>query len=285
LRTDRDLQTALIAAETAIQAKSDFVARLSHEFRTPLNAILGFSEVLQLKFFGPLGNPKYDEYAGGIHDSGGHLFELINDVLGISAIEAGKRTIVKEPLDLDGVIAESFEIMRPAAERGEVRLSVNLPADLPTLFADRRTVKQILLNLLSNAVKFSVSGGEVSTSARARANMMTIEIADNGIGIESDILPTVTDVFSRENANVHLAHEGSGLGLAIVKSLIEAHDGHADNRKRSEQGHDGEHRPASWFRRYRRASKRRRGPLFPPAQVGRRLPAVLPPLYCSAKTC
>jgi hypothetical protein len=132
---------------------------------------------------------------------------------------------VKEPLDLDGVIAESFEIMRPAAERGEVRLSVNLPADLPKLVADRRTVKQILLNLLSNAVKFSVSGGEVSTSARARANMMTIEIADNGIGIESDILPTVTDVFSRENANVHLAHEGSGLGLAIVKSLIEAHDG------------------------------------------------------------
>ena len=225
LRTARDLHRALIAAEAANQAKSDFLARLSHEFRTPLNAILGFSEVLQMKFFGPLGNEKYEEYASGIHDSGEHLLELINDVLDISAIEAGKRTILKEPLDLDAIVAESLELVRTAAQRRDIQLRVDLPADLPTLFADRRAVKQILLNLLSNGVKFSEAGGEVSTRAFATDETMTIEIADNGIGIEPEILPTVTDVFSRGSANAHLAQEGSGLGLAIVKSLVEAHDG------------------------------------------------------------
>jgi signal transduction histidine kinase len=224
-RTQRDLQRALIAAEQANAAKSDFLARLSHEFRTPLNAIIGFSEVLQMKLFGPLGDTRYDEYARGIHDSGVHLLELINDVLDISAIEAGKRPIVPELLNVAEIVDQSIEIIEPAAQRRDVCLAVDVGENLPPVTADRRAVKQILLNLLSNAVKFSEPRGGVALSVTCSDDTMTLTVADTGIGIEADVLPTVTDVFSRGPAHAHLAQEGTGLGLAIVKSLVEAHDG------------------------------------------------------------
>jgi len=224
-RTQRDLQRALIHAEKASQAKTEFLARLSHEFRTPLNAIIGFSEIMKLRYFGPLGNPRYDDYAVNIHESGEHLLELINDVLDISAIEAGKRPIAKEYLSFGEIVSESLEIVRVMAARRQIQLSVMFPESLPALYADRRAVKQIMINLLSNAIKFSNEGGTVTTSAQAGPQGLTISVADTGIGIEADILPTITDLFSRGTSNAHLAQEGSGLGLAIVKSLVEAHGG------------------------------------------------------------
>jgi PAS domain S-box-containing protein len=224
-RTQRDLQRALIHAEKASQAKTEFLARLSHEFRTPLNAIIGFSEIMKLRYFGPLGNPRYDDYAVNIHESGEHLLELINDVLDISAIEAGKRPIAKEYLSFGEIVSESLEIVRVMAARRRVQLSGTCPDSLPALYADRRAMKQVMINLLSNAIKFSNEGGTVTTSAQAGLQGLTISVADTGIGIEADILPTVTDLFSRGTSNAHLAQEGSGLGLAIVKSLVEAHGG------------------------------------------------------------
>jgi PAS domain S-box-containing protein len=150
---------------------------------------------------------------------------LALDVLDISAIEAGKRPIVPELLNVAEIVDQSIEIIEPAAQRRDVCLAVDVGENLPPVTADRRAVKQILLNLLSNAVKFSEPRGGVALSVTCSDDTMTLTVADTGIGIEADVLPTVTDVFSRGPAHAHLAQEGTGLGLAIVKSLVEAHDG------------------------------------------------------------
>jgi len=227
-RAEEDRQEALIKAERASQAKSEFLATMSHELRTPLNAILGFSEILRNQYFGPLGEKRYREYAEDIHASGDDLLALINDVLDISAIEAGKRPLIKELLDLRELVADCTHTVENANGDGGLVFDVLIADGLPHLCADRRAVKQVLLNLLSNALKFTPADGYASISIEAAASEVNITVADTGIGITPEDLPGLTDPFTRVVTNPGIAQEGVGLGLTIVKSLVDLHGGTID---------------------------------------------------------
>ena len=219
------LADALTEAERANQAKSQFLATMSHEFRTPLNAILGFSEMLSAQYFGPLGSENYQDYAEDIQESGQHMLALVNDVLDIAAIEAGKRVLRNEHLSIAEVVDTCLRNLQPVAEAAEVSISADLPSDLPPFFADKRSTVQILLNILSNAVKYSNEGGAVKITAHETDGKLALVIADNGVGISAERLPYVTEPFSLMTSNPHVADKGTGLGLSIVKSLVELYDG------------------------------------------------------------
>ena len=212
-------------AQRASRAKSAFLATMSHEFRTPLNAILGFSEMLRSEFFGPLGVATYVEYADDIHNSGRQMLSLVNDVLDISAIEAGKRVINKEQIDIRHLIDQCARNLERRAAEGGVGVSLHFADGLPTLVADQRSVAQVVQNLLHNAIKFTGDGGSVEVFAYGADKRICIAIKDTGIGIEDDKIATVTEPFAQTHTNPHMAQEGTGLGLTIVKSLVEAHGG------------------------------------------------------------
>jgi len=224
-RAEQDRQDALVKAEQASQAKSEFLATMSHELRTPLNVILGFSEILRNQYFGPLGGERYREYAEDIHASGDDLLALINDVLDISAIEAGKRPMIKEWVELRELVAVCTHTVESTNGEDGLVFDVRIADDLPQLYADRRAVKQVLLNLLSNAAKFTPSDGHASISLEATPTDVTIIVADTGIGITPEDLPGLTDPFTRVVSDPRVAQEGAGLGLTIVKSLVDLHDG------------------------------------------------------------
>jgi len=219
------LQEALTDAERANQAKSEFLATMSHEFRTPLNAIIGFSEMLRGQYFGPLGSEKYGEYGDDIHASGRHMLALVNDVLDIAAIEAGKRVYVKETVDIAQVIDDCLRQSEKAAADGEVELAKETPAGGIYHVADQRSMTQIVQNLLSNAIKFTDPGGRVVISAAVSDQAMTITVRDTGIGISADKLASVIEPFAQTHTDPHRAQLGTGLGLSIVKSLVEEHGG------------------------------------------------------------
>ena len=219
------LQEALINAEQANHSKSQFLATMSHELRTPLNAILGFSDVIRGQYFGPLGELRYKEYASDIYDSGEHLLSLISDILDISAVEAGKRDLLKVDVDLRLLIEECTKLILHSATQSDVTMLVDVADNLPSFHADERAIKQIILNIVSNAVKFSSANSEVSLSVQVNKQNIIIKVRDAGAGIESKFLPVITDPFVRGHSGAHLAQEGTGLGLAIVKHLVSAHDG------------------------------------------------------------
>jgi signal transduction histidine kinase len=221
----RQMMTAR-ALTWANQAKSQFLARMSHELRTPLNAVLGFAEIIRDQTFGRDATAKYAEYAGDIHVSGAYLLELINDVLDLSKIEAGRYDLAEEEVDVLGIAAECLAMMTEAARRGGVTIHNRLGADIPRLRADRRALRQILLNLLSNAVKFTPSGGEVTVLGYIDNNGdLAIIVRDTGVGIRADFLAQITEPFARDTAMVRDKVEGSGLGLAISDRLMKLHGG------------------------------------------------------------
>jgi two-component system cell cycle sensor histidine kinase PleC len=211
-------------AEEANQAKSKFLANMSHELRTPLNAIIGFSEIMESGMFGPLGAEKYHEYCGDIRGSGQYLLEVINDILDMSKIEAGRIRLDFEDLNLDSLLAEAMRVVAARAQDKQLQLTAQISPEL-RLRADRRALKQIALNLLSNAVKFTPYGGHVTVRGRASDRCITLAILDSGIGIAKDALARLGRPFEQVESQLTKSHQGSGLGLAISKSLIELHGG------------------------------------------------------------
>jgi two-component system cell cycle sensor histidine kinase PleC len=211
-------------AEEANQAKSKFLANMSHELRTPLNAIIGFSEIMESGMFGPLGAEKYHEYCNDIRGSGQYLLEVINDILDMSKIEAGRIRLDFEDLSLDTLLNEAMRVVGTRAQDKQLQLAARISPELK-LRADRRALKQIVLNLLSNAVKFTPAGGRITVRGRTTDHCVTLAIADTGIGIASDALTRLGRPFEQVESQLTKSHQGSGLGLAISKSLVELHGG------------------------------------------------------------
>jgi len=211
-------------AEEASRSKSEFLANMSHELRTPLNAINGFSEILQSELYGPLGDAKYKEYVADILASGRHLLELIDDVLDLSKIEAGKIELAPKRVELEKTLQESVRIIARRAAEGGVRLTSSV-GHAPAVWADPRAVKQVTLNLLSNAVKFTPRGGEVTITAEADLDGVTVIVADSGAGIDRAKLMKLGLPFEHSGDYFAKSRQGSGIGLALSKSLMELQGG------------------------------------------------------------
>ena len=221
-----EAETARKAAEQANRAKNQFLATMSHELRTPLNAILGFSEIIAQETFGPSGVPQYRDYALDINTSGKHLLELINDILDIAKIEAGKLEIQPENLDLKEVLDACRRLCSVKAQEREVTLELDIAPGAHLVYADMRALKQILFNLLSNAVKFSKRGGSVRLAARRLdGESVELSVIDQGIGIADDCLEDVFEPFHQVDNSYNRETGGTGLGLALVKALTELHSG------------------------------------------------------------
>jgi len=211
-------------AQRANQAKSEFLANMSHELRTPLNAILGFSEIIKSQLYGPLGHRKYLEYAADVHRSGAHLLELINDVLDLSKIDAGRMELRESEFPVNELIEECAALLRDKA-KNHVSLELRLPAPVAVI-ADRRLTKQILINLLSNAIKFTPKGGAVTLGAQARpGHGVEITVADTGIGMTQAQIEKAFSVYGQIDSRIARTHEGTGLGLPISQSLARLHGG------------------------------------------------------------
>jgi two-component system cell cycle sensor histidine kinase PleC len=211
-------------AEAASLAKSQFLANMSHELRTPLNAILGFSELITSRIFDKDPERNY-EYADLINSSGKHLLALINDILDLAKIEAGRWKLEEKPTDLHIVARDALQLVMWRARDNNITLVNTIAPDLDLVHADERAIKQILLNLLSNAVKFTPEHGRVTAFARTTASGIKFGVADTGVGISPEDLNKVFDSFGQGKHDVAMADKGTGLGLAIVKGLVEAHGG------------------------------------------------------------
>jgi len=199
---------------------------MSHELRTPLNSIIGFSDILANETFGPIGRPEYQEYSRDINDSGRHLLELISDILDVSRIEANGLQLVESACDVARLIGSCIRLVRERALKSEISIERNIPDMLPTLFADERRVRQIILNLLSNAIKFTPRGGKVTVTARHElSGALVIEITDTGIGIADGDLDLVMTPFRQADGSLTRRYDGAGLGLPLSKSLAELHGG------------------------------------------------------------
>ena len=224
-----DLFIARDKVAEADRAKSEFVATMSHELRTPLNAIIGFSEIIANEILGPVGNAKYRQYAMDIQASGQHLLDLINDILDLSKIESGKDELRDDEIEIPLLVHSALNLVSQGAERDGIRLSLDLPEQLPTLRADERKLKQILVNLLSNAVKFTDTGGEVKLSAWCRMDSgYVFQVVDTGIGIAPEDIPKVFSRFGQVDGKLSRQYQGTGLGLPLTKALIELHSGVID---------------------------------------------------------
>jgi two-component system cell cycle sensor histidine kinase PleC len=211
-------------AEEANQTKSKFLANMSHELRTPLNAIIGFSEIMGSGMFGTLGSEKYQEYCHDILTSGNYLLEVINDILDMSKIEAGRMKLDLEQLDLSKTLSESLRVVSGRADNKNLTLDADIEGAIP-MVADRRAVKQVIVNLLSNAVKFTPDGGKVVVRTRRLGDSIMLTIADTGIGIAPQSLARLGRPFEQVESQLTKSYHGSGLGLAIARSLTNLHGG------------------------------------------------------------
>jgi signal transduction histidine kinase len=224
VRLFKELQEKTRQLEVADKHKSEFLANMSHELRTPLNAIIGFSEVLQARMFGEL-NEKQADYLKDIHESGRHLLSLINDILDLSKIEAGRMELERSAFDLPGALQNALTLVRERAQRHGIALALAIEPGVGTVQADERKVKQVVLNLLSNAVKFTPDGGRVELRARRERDRIEVSVHDTGIGIAREDHEAVFEEFRQVGRDYTKKAEGTGLGLALSKRFIELHGG------------------------------------------------------------
>jgi PAS domain S-box-containing protein len=222
-RAEEDLLNAKREAERASSAKSDFLAKISHEIRTPLNAIIGFSEVMMDERFGPVGNDRYRQYLKDIHASGGHLVSLLNDLLDLSKIEAGKLDLTFTSVDLTALLQQCVAIMQPQANRERIIIRTSLLPTLPAVVVDERSIRQIVLNLLSNSIKFTGAGGQVIVStALTERGEAVLRVRDTGIGMSEQEIETALEPFRQLATSTRWGSGGTGLGLPLTKALVEA---------------------------------------------------------------
>ena len=234
----RKYEMEKIRAEGANKAKSEFLANMSHELRTPLNAINGFSEIMVGELFGPLGDKRYAEYSQDILNSGQHLLALINDILDMAKIEAGKMNLKFEPIRIEEVVEDAVRLMRNRAESAGLELNVEIP-NLPEIDGDYRSIKQVLLNLVSNAIKFTPRPGKVTIRAElemtTQGERLRVSVEDTGIGISAEDMERLAKPFEQIESQLSKSQQGTGLGLALTKSLVEMHNGVLEIK--SEPGH------------------------------------------------
>lgn len=232
---ERGLDQARQAAERASAQKSEFLARISHEIRTPLNAILGFAEVIMDERFGPVGNDRYRDYMRDIHRSGEHVMSLVNDLLDLSKIEAGKMEMTFTAVDANSCVADCVSLMQPQASRSRVIMRLSLSQHLPKIIADERAFKQIVLNILSNAVKYNETGGQVIVStARTDAGYAVVRIRDTGVGMSESDVQVALEPFGQIHTS--RATTGTGLGLPLTKALVEANRANFTIKSRKGEG-------------------------------------------------
>ncbi|WP_242220404.1 ATP-binding protein [Shinella zoogloeoides] len=222
-RTEEELRNAKRAAETANAHKSDFLARVSHEIRTPLNAIIGFSDMMATERFGPIGHPRYIEYANDIGRSGRHVLDIVNDLLDISKIEAGEMDLEFTAVGLNETIAEAVSLVQPQANAQRVIIRTSLAANVPQIVADLRSIKQIALNILSNAIRFTPSGGQIVVSTAYEANgSVVLRIRDTGVGMTRSELEQAMKPFRQVTTGARKRGDGTGLGLPLTKAMVDA---------------------------------------------------------------
>ena len=212
-------------AEEGNRVKSEFLANISHELRTPLNAIIGFSDMMQREVLGPINNTQYADYINDIHMSGAYLLELINDILDMSRIEAGRLTLESKPCSLKSLLDDCLHIVTPQAENQQIDIVTSIPKDIEVEL-DKRAIKQVMLNLMSNAIKFTPEGGSVELTAELDQAHVHITVKDSGIGIDPAALPKLGRPFEQVENQLTKTHNGTGLGLAISRSLVDLHGGY-----------------------------------------------------------
>ena len=233
-RQQQQLQQANVRIDAASEAKSRFLAAVSHDLRTPLNAILGFSDLLLQRLFGDL-NEKQEEYLRDIRGAGEHQLSLVNDLLDLSKIEAGKMELHPVPLSLRELLQQTQSVVMPIAEAKHVRLELEVPADLPTVEQDPARLRQVVLNLLSNAVKFTPEGGSVRTAAAAHDGLVTVAVSDTGVGISAEDQARVFEEFQQVGASAR-SGQGTGLGLALVRGFVRMMGGEVSLRSAVGEG-------------------------------------------------
>ena len=224
------------SAEESNRSKSEFLANMSHELRTPLNGVIGFAEVMKDEVFGAIGE-RYKEYAENIHTSGTHLLSLINDVLDLSKIEAGKIELVEEETDVGVIVSKCRQLLHERASQAGLHIRMEMPAPLPFVVVDGRRIKQVILNLMSNAVKFTPPGGRITLRAELdKTKGVKIAVADTGIGMSKEEMEVALEQFGQIDSELSRQHEGTGLGLPIARSLVELHGGELEVDSKPQAG-------------------------------------------------
>jgi len=233
----KGLEVARLQAEQANRAKSHFIANMNHELRTPLNAIIGFAELLQKGPWGPLGDQRYCDYAQDIGRSGQHLLEIINEILDVAKIEAGRMGLHEETINIGETISSSLRLVQGQLFDRDITFELDVETNLPRFHGDPRRLRQVLLNVISNAVKFTPDGGSVRISANGSPeDGLVIEVADTGIGIAPADLARVLEPFGQVEDDLDRSYAGTGLGLPLAKALVELHDGRIELSSRVGRG-------------------------------------------------